>query len=200
LYPIDFDAQYGDGTRSRGWAVLGALFFLKALVLLPHFIVLGVLGYAAQVIAWFGYWVILFTGELPDFFHMFPKRVLQWQARAVGWLVTFDDRYPPFGWDDPPYTVTFSVAEGPGPRSRGWAVAGILFLKSIALIPHFFVLFFVWIAAVISVWAGYVIVVFTGRLPEGIFNFTLGATRWGMRLSAWLYSLTDEYPPFSLSR
>lgn len=198
MYPIDLNAEYGDGARSRGLAALGALFFLKGLLLLPHFIILGVLGYAAQVIAWFGYWVIAITGNLPDFFHMFPTRVLQWQARATGWLVTFDDAYPPFGWDEPPYSVTFDVAEGPGPRSRGWAVTGIIFVKGILLIPHFFVLFFVGIAAFFAIWIGYVVVVFTGKLPEGIFNFTLGTTRWGLRLSAWLYSLTDKYPPFSL--
>lgn len=198
MYPVDLRARYGDGNRSRGLAALGALFLLKAWLLLPHLVIVAALIYAAQLVAWIGYWFIAFTGELPEFFHTFPTRVLQWQARTTGWLLGLDDRYPPFAWEDDSYDVQLEVAEGPGPRVRLFAILGILLLKLVALIPHLIVLAFVQIAAVIALWVGYVVVVFTGKLPRGIFEFTLGATRWGARVSAWLFSLTDEYPPFRL--
>jgi hypothetical protein len=58
---------------------------------------------------------------------------------------------------------------------------------------------FVGLAAAIAIWVGYLAILFTGKLPEGIYSFTLGTVRWGMRVTAWNYSLTDKYPPFSLS-
>ncbi len=199
MYPANFEADYGDGQRSRGLALLGLLFFIKSFLLIPHFIILSVLGQAAVLISWIGYWIIAFTGELPEFFHTFPLRILQWQARASAWFLTLRDEYPPFAWEAPEYPARFEVTDGPGPRSRLFAVLGIIFVKAVALIPHLIVLLFVQLAALIAVWVGYVMVVFTGRLSEGIFEFTAGAVRWSMRISAWLYSLTDEYPPFRLA-
>jgi hypothetical protein len=199
VYSIDFEADYGDGQRSRGLAVLGIVLFLKAVLLLPHLLIVGVLSYVAFLVAYIGYWVIALTGELPEFFYTFPERVLQWQARATGWLLTLRDEYPPFAWDVQDYGVRLTSTEQPGPRSRVIAVLGILTIKGVAVIPHVVVLAFVQLAAIIAVWVGYVVVAFTGSLPRGIFDFAVGATRWNLRLSTWLFSLTDEYPPFRMT-
>jgi hypothetical protein len=198
VYPIDFEADYDDGRRSRGLAVLGILFFLKVLLLIPHLIIVAVLAYASFLIAYVGYWVIAITGELPEFFYAFPEKVLQWQARTTGWLLTLRDEYPPFEWEVRDYGVRLTSAEQPGPRSRVLGVLGILSLKGVAAIPHVIVLAFVQLAAVIAVWVGFFAVAFTGILPRGIFDFAVGATRWNLRVSAWLFSLTDEYPPFRM--
>jgi hypothetical protein len=60
------------------------------------------------------------------------------------------------------------------------------------------VLYFVGIAAGIAGWVAFWIVAFTGVYPDGIYRFTVGAMRWSTRANAWVYSLTDEYPPFRL--
>ena len=200
MYPIDVTADYGDGQRSRGLAAAGVVLFLKALLLLPHLLVVGVLNYAAAIISYIGYWVIFITGELPDFFYTFPLRVLEWQVRIIGWLLGWTDDYPPFVWEAPAYPASIISTEGPGPRSRLIGFLGAaFFLKAIAMIPHAIAIMFVMIAAMIATWVGYVVVLVTGKLPEGIFNFTVGTVRWSTRISAWLYSLTDEYPPFRMS-
>ena len=67
------------------------------------------------------------------------------------------------------------------------------------MIPHIIVLYFVGIAAGIAAYIAYWAIAFTGIYPEGIFNFVVGALRWSTRTSAWLLSLTDEYPPFALN-
>lgn len=46
--------------------------------------------------------------------------------------------------------------------------------------------------------AGFFAVLFTGRWPEGMRNYLIGATRWGTRVTAYFYLMTDVYPPFSL--
>ena len=48
-----------------------------------------------------------------------------------------------------------------------------------------FTVFFAWLA-----------MVFTGRYPEGLYNFNAGFLRMSSRTNAFYYLLSDEYPPF----
>jgi hypothetical protein len=41
-------------------------------------------------------------------------------------------------------------------------------------------------------------ILFTGRYPESMFNFAVGARRWSHNVTAYVMLLRDEYPPFSL--
>jgi hypothetical protein len=96
------------------------------------------------------------------------------------------------------YPVKFEVRY-PERSSRLLALLGIpFFLKSILLLPHVVVLYFLNLAMTIVVWFGYWAVLFTGRYPRSFFDFVIGVMRWQNRITAWLYSLTDKYPPFSL--
>jgi hypothetical protein len=198
-YPVDVSIPYGDGARSRGLAVLGILFPVKALLAIPHFFILYFIQIAAVFGAWFGYFAIAFTGSLPPGIARFIHNSLGWNLRITAWLASWRDEYPGFAMELPEYEARVIITEPTLERSRGLAVTGILFfLKAILLIPHLFVLYFIQIAAAIAGWVAFWIIAFTGTYPDGIYNFTIGTMRWYVRVYAWLLSITDEYPPFSL--
>jgi hypothetical protein len=89
-------------------------------------------------------------------------------------------------------------ADYPERSSRGWAALTILLIKFLALIPHFFVLVFLGIAQFFVALIAQVAVVITGEYPPGMFAFVAGVLRWGTRVSAFILSLSDRYPPFTL--
>jgi hypothetical protein len=89
-------------------------------------------------------------------------------------------------------------ADVPATSSRLLGLAGVVFLKWLLLLPHLIVLYFLQIAAFLVAWVGYWVILFTGRFPEGMHRFITGVQRWNIRVTGWLFSLTDAYPPFTL--
>ena len=70
--------------------------------------------------------------------------------------------------------------------------------RLILAIPQFIVLWFIGIAALVVAVIGWFAALFMGRLPEWAHTFLCGVARWYTRVGAYLFLLTDRYPPFSL--
>jgi hypothetical protein len=89
-----------------------------------------------------------------------------------------------------PVQVSFA---GPAPQSR----VTVLF-RLLMAIPQLIVLSVLGIAAFVVTVIGWFGALFTGRLPVFAADFLTGYLRWLARVYAYLYMLTDVYPPFAL--
>ena len=71
-------------------------------------------------------------------------------------------------------------------------------IKWLLAIPHYIALLVLGIGAVIVAIISFFAVLFTGRYPEGMFNYMVGVHRWGLRVGAYVLLMVDPYPPFTL--
>lgn len=71
-------------------------------------------------------------------------------------------------------------------------------IKWLLAIPHFIALVVLGIGAYVVIIISFFAVLFTGRYPEGMFNYMVGVHRWAMRVTAYVFLMVDPYPPFTL--
>jgi hypothetical protein len=71
------------------------------------------------------------------------------------------------------------------------------FFRLILAIPHLIAVFFYLLAAEVVVFIAWFALLFTGRYPQGMYDFVAGALRYSTRVCGYVFLLSDEYPPFS---
>ncbi|MGE5597397.1 MAG: DUF4389 domain-containing protein [Hyphomicrobiales bacterium] len=89
-YPIRLSAAEELENRNR------LTVFFRIILLIPHLIVLAVLGVAATVVVIIAWIAALITGSVPEGMHRFVAGAVRWGARVNGYCYMLTDEYPPF--------------------------------------------------------------------------------------------------------
>jgi hypothetical protein len=205
-YPVAFSVDYPDRPLNR--LTTGFRIF----VAIPILIVAAALGgdggnYSGndRMWAWGGggaagvlvlapLLMILFRQKYPRWWFDWNLELLRFENRIAVYLALMDDQYPS---TDERQSVQLEI---PYPDAQRDLNRWLPLVKWLLAIPHYIVLLFLWLAALVVVIIAWFAILFTGRYPRELFDFVLGVLRWGNRVIAYAFVLvTDEYPPFRLS-
>ena len=203
-YPLDFSVEYPDRDLNR--LTTG----LRLFTVIPILIVLGsIAGYsdrygangesATVVIGGTGMLflppllMIVFRQKYPRWWFDWNLELLRFTNRVGAYFALMSDRYP--STDERQY-VELGVAY---PDAREGLNRWLPLVKWLLAIPHYIVLFFLYLGVVFVVIAAWFAILFTGRYPRGLFDYVEGVLRWHNRVVAYAFILvTDEYPPFRM--
>jgi hypothetical protein len=167
------------------------------LLAIPQFIVLYALGAVLGILQFVAFFTVLFTKQIPRGMFDFMAMTLRYQWRVASYIFFMRESYPPFDFtgasEDPGGDPASLSVDYPQELRRFMPL-----VKWLLAIPQYFVLFFLGIAAYLAGFIAFFAVLITGRWPEGMHHFVIGVIRWSTRVSAYVYLMRDEYPPFAL--
>ena len=137
--------------------------------------------------------MLLLRQKYPRWWFDWNINLFRFSNRVTAYLALLDDHYPS---TDEEQAVHLNLDYPDARQLNRW----LPLVKWFLAIPHYIVLFFLGIGAVVAVIVAWFAIIFTGRYPESLFRYVVGVIRWSNRVTAYAFLLvTDEYPPFQLS-
>jgi hypothetical protein len=160
----------GGGGDRRGFAMAGGLLVIAPLLM------------------------ILFRQKYPRWWFDWDVALLRFVNRVGAFLLLLRDEYPATD-DEQSVHLDIDYPNVPTDLNR-W----LPLVKWFLAIPHFIVLFFLNLAAIVVALIAWFAILFTGRYPRWAFDFVVGVMRWHNRVIGYALALvTDRYPPFRLA-
>ncbi|MEV6774086.1 DUF4389 domain-containing protein [Nocardia sp. NPDC051030] len=169
--------------QHRRWTVL-----LRALLVIPHLIVLWLLSIAATVVVICGWFGALAMGRLPQWCGDFLRNFFAYAARVHGYSMMLVDDYPPFSLSTEAEYPVRMLFPAPTPLNRVAVLFRLILALPILVLTGWLssgwaiVSFFIWLITVI-----------TGRMPQSAFEASAAVLRAEMRTGAYVYLLTPTY-------
>ncbi len=204
VYPVQLSIDYPDRNLNR------LTTFFRIFTVIPIAIIIGLLtsgnfGGTAEGSESYQYGaagllflplvlMILFRQKYPKWWFDWNVALTKFSTRVAAYFCLLTDEYPS---TDEEQSVHI---ESPYPDAKNELSPGLPLVKWLLAIPHYIILCFLGIAAIVCVVIAWFAILFTGRYPRGLFDFVVGVYRWSLRVEAYAFLLTtDRYPPFALS-
>jgi hypothetical protein len=137
--------------------------------------------------------MIVFRQKYPRWWFDWNLELLRFSNRVGIYVALMDDRYPS---TDEQQSVHLDF---PYPDAQQGLNRWLPLVKWFLAIPHYVVLFFLYIGGFLAVLGAWFAILFTSRYPRGLFDYVEGVARWQNRVTGYAFILvTDRYPPFRL--
>jgi Domain of unknown function (DUF4389) len=205
-YPVTFSVEYPERTLNRvstGFRIFAAIPILILAATLtggygrfgsPGHIWAEAGGIGAGLLFLPVLLMVLFRQKYPRWWFDWNLQLMRFSARIGIYLALMDDRYPS---TDEQQSVHLDF---PYPDAKVDLDRGMPLVKWLLAIPHYIVLFFLYIGVFFALIYAWFAILFSGGYPRGVFEFVEGVIRWHNRVIGYaLILVTDKYPPFRLA-
>ena len=137
--------------------------------------------------------MILFRRRYPRWWFDFAVELTRFSARISLYAALLTDRYPSTT-DEQSVHLDVDYPDAERDLNR-W----LPLVKWLLALPHWIALTVLSVLAMLAVVIAWFAILVTGRYPRGLFDFVVGVSRWGLRVTAYsILLVTDRYPPFRL--
>jgi hypothetical protein len=206
MYPVQFSVDYPEEGSNRLTALV------RIILAIPILIIIGLISGSfprffdtdpawdssntTLLLASLGLWlatmlIIVFRGKYPRWWFNWNLEVTRFSARVGAYIFLLRDEYPS---TDEQQAVTLDIAY---PDVETQLHRALPLFKWLLAIPHYIVLIILLIVALFVVFFAWIAILVTGRYPRWMFNYMVGLFRWVFRVIAYALILTtDRYPPF----
>jgi len=136
--------------------------------------------------------MLLFRQKYPRWWFDFTHELANFGARLGVYAALQRDEYPS---TDEPQGAHLEIDYPDVAQLNRW----LPIIKWFLAIPHYIVLFFLFLGLVVTTLIAWLAILVTGSYPRGLFDYAVGVQRWSVRVAGYAFWLvTDKYPPFSL--
>lgn len=196
-YPVNI--SYDRSARiSRFWGIPVVGVLVRAILVLPHLLVLALISIVVAFQLLFTWIPVLILGRFPGWGYHWIGGYLGWYARVAAYVGLLTPTYPPFSRSGADHPVRVRYDEGVR-INRLWGIPVLgLMVRAILLIPHLVILWLLGFVSAILLVFNWIPVLLLGRQADIVYDVVGGTTRWWLRVYAYLLMMVDRYPPFSL--
>jgi hypothetical protein len=166
--------------------------FFRAILAIPHFIVLYVWWFVAGfavVAAWFA---LVFTDRYPQGLYNFVAGLQRYSTAVYGYAALLTDEYPPFSSDTDNYPVHIKIP----PAKADYDFLKV-FLRIFLAIPVLVIAYAMQIVWEIGAVIAWFVIVIMGKQPKGLQDMIVLGLSYQQRAYTYIFLLTEDWPPFT---
>lgn len=178
-YPVRYAVDYAEGRERLS-------VFFRIFLVIPALVLSSSLSMATVPVAL----MLLFRRKYPHWWFEWNREVFS--ARIGSYAMLLRDEYPS---TDEEQAVHLAIDEPDAAQLNRW----LPLIKWLLALPHYIVLAVLWCALLLTTAIAWLLILITGKYPQGLFDFAVGVGRWTNRVMGYAFLMvTDRYPPFSL--
>lgn len=197
IYPTIKIELIQNPSRFYAFPVLGG--FVKGFMTLPQGIEFLVLVPVWGIVLTINSFCVLFTGRYWESAYNFNIGIIRFYTKIIFFVFGLTDKYPGFSLEiKDTYSVEMECPQNPNRFFAIPFIGGIV--RYILLTPLFLYGYIIYQAAYLGMFViAWIMVLFTGKYPETVFELTRDNTRLYLATLAYSTGLSDKYPSFHIS-
>lgn len=164
--------------------------FFRSLLAIPHMLISGVWGYLANILTFFQWFVVLFTGKRNEGIWKMQNSWLGYAARAWSYYSLMYDQWPNIGSEPAgePTSYSFEYTAEASRLSN--------FFRMLWVIPAAIIALVLLIGAYVTLVLSWFAILLMGKQPRGLFNYLAKVHGYMVQMNAYAMLMTDDYPTY----